>query len=146
MQRSQVPNRSRRFIAIRRSRRCRSTACAPPSPDGWSEAKQTIPHFYLTADVDIGRLLALREEANAAAPHDKDGAPAFKLSVNDIIIKSWAMALQRVPAANAVFAGDRILRFRHSDIGVAVAIEGGLLTPVIRASRDEIPLGDLQPR
>ncbi len=96
------------------------------------EAKQTIPHFYLTADVDIGRLLALREDANAAAPKDKDGASAFKLSLNDIVIKLWAMALQRVPAANAVWAGDRILRFRHSDIGVAVAIEGGLLTPVIR--------------
>ena len=96
------------------------------------QAKQTIPHFYLTADVEIGRLLALREEANAAAPKDKDGSPAFKLSVNDLVIKAWAAALQRVPAANAVWAEDRILRFRHSDIGVAVAIEGGLITPVIR--------------
>jgi pyruvate dehydrogenase E2 component (dihydrolipoamide acetyltransferase) len=96
------------------------------------EAKQTAPHFYLTADVDVGRLLALREDANATAPQDKDGAAAFKLSLNDIVIKIWAMALQRVPAANAVWAGDRILRFRHSDIGVAVAVEGGLLTPVIR--------------
>jgi pyruvate dehydrogenase E2 component (dihydrolipoamide acetyltransferase) len=97
-------------------------------------AKQTIPHFYLTADVEIGRLLALREEANAAAPRDKDGNPAFKLSVNDLVIKAWAAALQRVPAANAVWAQDRILRFTHSDIGVAVAIEGGLITPVIRAA------------
>ena len=96
------------------------------------EAKQTIPHFYLTADADIGRLLKLREEANAAAPKDKDGASAFKISVNDLIIKAWAAALQRVPAANAVWAQDRILRFRHSDIGIAVAIEGGLITPVIR--------------
>jgi pyruvate dehydrogenase E2 component (dihydrolipoamide acetyltransferase) len=95
-------------------------------------AKQTIPHFYLTADVDIGRLLKLREEANAAAPKDRDGNPAFKLSVNDLVIKVWAAALQRVPAANAVWAQDRILRFRHSDIGIAVAIEGGLITPVIR--------------
>ena len=63
---------------------------------------------------------------------DKDGNPAFKLSVNDLIIKAWAAALQRVPAANAVWAEDRILRFKHSDIGVAVAIEGGLITPVIR--------------
>jgi pyruvate dehydrogenase E2 component (dihydrolipoamide acetyltransferase) len=96
------------------------------------QAKQTIPHFYLTADVEIGRLLALREEANAAAPQDRDGKPVFKLSVNDLIIKAWAAALQRVAAANAVWAEDRILRFRHSDIGIAVAIEGGLITPVIR--------------
>jgi pyruvate dehydrogenase E2 component (dihydrolipoamide acetyltransferase) len=96
------------------------------------EAKQTIPHFYLTADMDAGRLIAMREEANAAAPKDKDGQPAFKLSLNDFIIKAWAAALQRVPAANAVWAEDRILRFQHSDIGVAVVIEGGLITPVIR--------------
>jgi pyruvate dehydrogenase E2 component (dihydrolipoamide acetyltransferase) len=99
-------------------------------------AKQTIPHFYLTADVAIGRLLELREAANAAAPKDPDknanGKPAFKLSVNDLLIKAWAAALVRVPNANAVWAGDRILRFRHCDIGVAVAIEGGLIAPVIR--------------
>jgi pyruvate dehydrogenase E2 component (dihydrolipoamide acetyltransferase) len=95
------------------------------------EAKQTIPHFYLTADIDAGRLTAMREEANAAAP-DKDGQPAFKLSPNDFIIKAWAAALQRIPAANAVWAEDRILRFAHSNIGVAVALEGGLITPVIR--------------
>jgi pyruvate dehydrogenase E2 component (dihydrolipoamide acetyltransferase) len=98
------------------------------------QAKQTIPHFYLSADIDIGRLLALREEANAAAPKDKDGKPAFRLSVNDLVIKGWAAALQRVPAANAVWAEDRILRLRHSDIGVAVALEGGLITPIIRAA------------
>ncbi len=96
------------------------------------EAKQTIPHFYLTADLDAGRLIAMREEANAAAPKGKDGQPAFKLSLNDFIIKAWAAALQRIPAANAVWGGDRILRFRHSDIGVAVALEGGLITPVVR--------------
>jgi pyruvate dehydrogenase E2 component (dihydrolipoamide acetyltransferase) len=95
------------------------------------EAKQTIPHFYLTADLDVGRLVAMREEANAAAP-EKDGQPAFKLSLNDFIIKAWAAALQRVPAANAVWAEDRMLRFRHSDIGVAVALDGGLITPVVR--------------
>jgi pyruvate dehydrogenase E2 component (dihydrolipoamide acetyltransferase) len=96
------------------------------------EAKQTIPHFYLTADLDSGRLIAMREEANAAAPKDKSGQPAFKLSLNDFIIKAWAAALQRIPSANAVWAGDRILRFRNSDIGIAVALEGGLITPVIR--------------
>ena len=97
-------------------------------------AKQTIPHFYLTADVEIARLLALREEANAAASKDSAGNAAFKLSVNDLIIKAWATALQRVPAANAAWAEDRILRFQHSDIAVAVALEGGLITPVIRTA------------
>ncbi len=96
------------------------------------EAKQTIPHFYLTADIDVDRLIAMREEANAAAPKGKDGEPAFKLSLNDFLIKAWAAALQRVPAANAVFAQDRFLRFAHSDIGVAVALDGGLITPVVR--------------
>lgn len=96
------------------------------------EAKQTIPHFYLTADIEIGRLMAMREEANAAASKDKDGQPAFKLSLNDFIIKAWAAALTRVPAANAVWAEDRILRFSHADIGVAVALDGGLITPVVR--------------
>ena len=96
------------------------------------EAKQTVPHFYLTGDIEIGRLMAMREEANAAAPKDKDGQPAFKLSLNDFVIKAWAAALQRIPAANAVWAGDRILRFKSSDIGVAVALDGGLITPVIR--------------
>jgi pyruvate dehydrogenase E2 component (dihydrolipoamide acetyltransferase) len=99
-----------------------------------TEAVQTIPHFYLTADVEIGALIALREQANAAAPTDRDGNAAFKLSINDLIVKAWAAALQRVPAANAVWANDRILRFTHSDIGVAVAIEGGLLTPLIRCA------------
>jgi pyruvate dehydrogenase E2 component (dihydrolipoamide acetyltransferase) len=96
------------------------------------QAKQTIPHFYLTADVEIGRLITLREEANAAAPKDNDGKPAFRLSLNGLIIKAWAAALQRVPAANAVWAQDRILRLQHCDIAVAVALEGGLITPVIR--------------
>ena len=91
-----------------------------------TEAVQTIPHFHLTLDVELDRLLALRAEANAAAP---EGA---KLSVNDFVIKALALALQRVPAANAVWAEDRILRFRQSDIGIAVALDGGLITPIIR--------------
>ena len=95
-------------------------------------AAQTIPHFYLTMDVAIERLIKLREKVNAGAPRGKDGQPAFKLSVNDLVIKAWAAALQRVPAANAVWAADRILRFQHSDVAVAVAIKGGLITPVIR--------------
>ena len=99
-----------------------------------TQAVQTIPHFHLTADVVIDRLRALREEANAAAPKDKDGEPAFKLSLNDFIIRALALALQRLPAANAIWAGDRILRFKHSDIGVAVALDGGLITPIIRSA------------
>jgi pyruvate dehydrogenase E2 component (dihydrolipoamide acetyltransferase) len=95
------------------------------------EAKQTIPHFYLVSDVTMDALMRLREEANAGAPKAGEAA-AYKLSVNDFVIKALALALQRVPAANAVWAGDRILRFRHSDVGVAVALDGGLLTPVIR--------------
>ncbi len=103
-------------------------------------AAQTIPHFYLTTDVEITRLIALREEANNAAPKDRGGNPVFKLSVNDFIIRALALALQAVPAANAVWAGDRILRFSHSDIGVAVALEGGLITPLIRHAETK-PLG-----
>jgi pyruvate dehydrogenase E2 component (dihydrolipoamide acetyltransferase) len=97
-----------------------------------TEAKQTIPHFYLTTDVGIERLAEVRTELNAVAQKSADGEPEYKLSVNDFIIKALAQALQRVPAANAVWAEDRILRFRHSDIGVAVAIDGGLITPVLR--------------
>jgi pyruvate dehydrogenase E2 component (dihydrolipoamide acetyltransferase) len=103
------------------------------------QAKQTIPHFYLTADITVDRLLNLREEANAAAPKNAAGEPAFKLSINDFVIKAMALALQRVPAANAVWAEDRILRFKHSDIGVAVAIDGGLVTPVIRKAEAKTP-------
>jgi pyruvate dehydrogenase E2 component (dihydrolipoamide acetyltransferase) len=99
-----------------------------------TQAIQTIPHFYLTADVEIDRLIKLREEANVGAPKDKDGNPAFKLSLNDFIIRALALALQRVPAANAAWAGDRILRFKHADIGIAVALDGGLITPVIRSA------------
>jgi pyruvate dehydrogenase E2 component (dihydrolipoamide acetyltransferase) len=96
------------------------------------QAKQTIPHFYLVADITIDRLMAVREEVNAAAPKDRDGKPLFKLSLNDFMIRALALALQRVPAANAAWAGDRILRFKHADVGVAVALDGGLIVPVIR--------------
>ncbi|MGY6567358.1 MAG: pyruvate dehydrogenase complex dihydrolipoamide acetyltransferase [Salinarimonas sp.] len=96
------------------------------------ESKQTIPHFYLTLDVELDALMALRKQLNDAATKDKDGKPAYKLSVNDFVIKALALSLQKVPDANAVWAEDRILRFKHSDVGVAVAIDGGLFTPVIR--------------
>jgi pyruvate dehydrogenase E2 component (dihydrolipoyllysine-residue acetyltransferase) len=96
------------------------------------EAKLTIPHFYLTVDCAIGKLLAAREEINAAAPKDKDGKPAYKISVNDFVIKALALALQRVPDANATWTEGAMLRHKHSDIGVAVSIPGGLITPVVR--------------
>ncbi len=96
------------------------------------EAKLTIPHFYLTLDCDIGRLLAAREEINAAAPKDKEGKPAYKISVNDFVIKALALALQRVPEANVTWTEGAMLKHRHSDIGVAVSIPGGLITPVVR--------------
>ena len=93
---------------------------------------QTIPHFYLTIDCDIGKLLAAREEINAAAPKDKDGKPAYKLSVNDFVIKALALALQRVPDANVSWTEAGMLKHKHSDIGVAVALPAGLITPIIR--------------
>jgi pyruvate dehydrogenase E2 component (dihydrolipoamide acetyltransferase) len=96
------------------------------------EASQSIPAFYLSIDVRMDRLLALREEINASAPQDKDGNSTFRLSVNDFIVKGLALGLQRVPDANAVWAEDCILRFKQSDVGVAVAVDGGLLTPVVR--------------
>jgi pyruvate dehydrogenase E2 component (dihydrolipoamide acetyltransferase) len=95
------------------------------------EAKTTIPHFYLTLDCNIGKLLAAREEINAAAPK-ADGKPVYKLSVNDFVIKALAAALQRVPDANVTWTESGMLKHRHSDIGVAVSIPGGLITPIVR--------------
>ena len=96
------------------------------------EAKQTIPHFYLTMDCEIDSLLALREQINAAAPKDKDGKPAYKVSVNDFVIKALALSLQRVPDANVTWTEAAMLKHKTSDVGVAVSIPGGLITPVIR--------------
>ena len=95
-------------------------------------ATQSMPTFYLTVDCDIGRLTAAREEINAAAPKDKDGKPAYKLSVNDFVIKALALALQRVPDANVTWTEAAMLRHKHSDVGVAVALPFGLITPIIR--------------
>jgi pyruvate dehydrogenase E2 component (dihydrolipoamide acetyltransferase) len=97
-----------------------------------TESKQTVPHFYLSVTCTLDRLMAARERLNASAPAGDDGKPAWKLSINDFIIKAMALALQKVPAANVTWAGDAILRHRASDVGVAVAVEGGLFTPVIR--------------
>jgi pyruvate dehydrogenase E2 component (dihydrolipoamide acetyltransferase) len=98
-----------------------------------TESKQTVPHFYLTLDCRIDALMQAREQINAAAPI-KDGKPAYKLSVNDFVVKAWAAALVKVPAANATWAGDSILYHKHADVAVAVAVPGGLFTPVVKAA------------
>ncbi|PQV57828.1 pyruvate dehydrogenase E2 component (dihydrolipoamide acetyltransferase) [Defluviimonas denitrificans] len=92
-----------------------------------TEAKQTIPHFYLRRDVQLDNLMRFRSQLNAQLE-----ARGVKLSVNDFIIKACALALQDVPHANAVWAGDRVLKLKPSDVAVAVAIEGGLFTPVLK--------------
>jgi|KBSSwiStaDraftv2_1062776.scaffolds.fasta_scaffold122840_2 pyruvate dehydrogenase E2 component (dihydrolipoamide acetyltransferase) len=97
-----------------------------------TQSMQTIPHFYLTMDCNIGKLLAAREEINAAAPKDKDGKPVYKLSVNDFVLKALALALQRIPDANVSWTEGGMLKHKHSDVGVAVAIPHGLITPIIR--------------
>jgi pyruvate dehydrogenase E2 component (dihydrolipoamide acetyltransferase) len=95
-------------------------------------AKQTIPHFYLTVTCTIDKLLAAREEINASAPKGADDKPLWKLSVNDFIIKAMAMALIKIPDANVTWTEAGMLKHKHADVGVAVAIPGGLITPVIR--------------
>ena len=95
-----------------------------------TQSKQTIPHFYLTLECQLDELLRSRARLNEAAP--AEGPRAYKLSVNDFIIKALALALQQVPAANATWTDGGMLQHRHSDVGVAVAVEGGLFTPVIR--------------
>jgi len=97
-------------------------------------AAQSMPVFYLTLDCDIGRLMAAREEINAVAPKGEDGKPAYKLSVNDFVIKALALALQRNPETNVTWTEGGMLRHKHSDIGVAVALPFGLITPIIRSA------------
>ncbi len=93
---------------------------------------QTVPHFYLTMDCDVGKLLEAREEINASAPKDKEKKPLYKLSVNDFVIKAMAIALQRIPDCNVSWTDSGMLKHKYSDIGVAVAMPGGLITPIIR--------------
>ena len=100
-----------------------------------SEAKQTIPHFYVSADIEIDALMKLRAELNAKSP--KDGASAFKLSVNDLVIKAAAAALRRVPAANASWTDEGIAMYDDVDISIAVATDGGLITPIIRRADEK---------
>jgi pyruvate dehydrogenase E2 component (dihydrolipoamide acetyltransferase) len=94
------------------------------------EAKQTIPHFYVSMDIEIDALLKLREELNAKSP--KDGPSAFRLSVNDLIIKAAAITLRRIPKVNASFTEDAIALYDDVDISVAVSIPDGLITPIVR--------------
>ncbi len=94
-----------------------------------TEAKQSVPHFYLRRDINLDALMKFRSQLNKQLE-----GRGVKLSVNDFIIKACALALQQVPEANAVWAGDRTLKFTKSDVAVAVAIEGGLFTPVLRDS------------
>jgi pyruvate dehydrogenase E2 component (dihydrolipoamide acetyltransferase) len=95
------------------------------------ESKQTVPHFYVSADCELDRLLAAREEMNAAAPL-VDGKPVYKISVNDFVIKALAQALIRVPDANVSWTEHAMLKHLHADVGVAVSIPGGLITPIVR--------------
>ncbi len=101
-----------------------------------TESKLTIPHFYLTIDCTLDKLLAAREEINATAP-EHDGKPAYKISVNDFVIKALALALQKVPEANVTWTEGAMLKHKHSDVGVAVAIKGGLITPVVRKAEQK---------
>jgi pyruvate dehydrogenase E2 component (dihydrolipoamide acetyltransferase) len=95
-------------------------------------AKSTIPHFYLTVTCTIDKLLAAREDINATAPNGPDGKPKWKLSVNDFVIKALALALVKVPDANVTWTEGGMLKHKHADVGVAVALPNGLITPVVR--------------
>ena len=105
--------------------------CARSSPSVCSSPSRTAPHFYLTVDCEIDQLLASRRQLNALAG---DGV---KISVNDLVIRAAAQALIQVPEANASWEGDHTRRFAHADISMAVAIEGGLITPVIWAAEQK---------
>ena len=97
------------------------------------ESKQTVPHFYVTVDCELDALLALRTQLNDAAPKKGD-APAYKLSVNDMVIKALALSLRDVPDANVSWTDSNMVKHKHADVGVAVSIPGGLITPIIRSA------------
>ena len=97
------------------------------------ESKQTVPHFYVSVDCELDALLALRAQLNDAAPR-KDGTPAYKLSVNDLVIKALALALHDVPDANVSWTNSNMVKHKHADVGVAVSIPGGLITPIVRSA------------
>lgn len=97
-------------------------------------SKQTVPHFYLSSKCDLTQLILIRERINMQAPLDADKKPKWKLSINDYVIKALALAMQRVPAANVTYTDAGILYHHASDVGVAVSVEGGLFTPIIRSA------------
>jgi pyruvate dehydrogenase E2 component (dihydrolipoamide acetyltransferase) len=104
------------------------------------EAKSTIPHFYLTMGCQIDALLALRGQLNGAAPSrktEKGEVPVYKLSVNDMVIKALALALRDVPEANVSWTDSAMVKHRHADVGVAVSIPGGLITPIVRRAEEK---------
>jgi pyruvate dehydrogenase E2 component (dihydrolipoamide acetyltransferase) len=102
-----------------------------------TESKLTIPHYYLSIDCQIDELLKAREEINSSSPKGPDGKPRFKLSVNDFVIKALALALIKVPDANVNWTDAGMLKHKHADVGVAVAIKGGLITPIIRHAEEK---------
>ena len=114
----------------------RTMACARPLQKRLTEAKQTIPHFYVSVDCQLDDLLALRSQLNNSAPR-KDDKPTYKLSVNDMVIKALALALRDVPDANVSWTSDNMVKHKHVDVGVAVSIEGGLITPIIRKAEEK---------
>jgi pyruvate dehydrogenase E2 component (dihydrolipoamide acetyltransferase) len=102
-----------------------------------TEAKLTIPHYYLTVDVELDALLAARHEINASAPMSEDGKPRYRVSVNDLLIKALALALMKIPDANVSWTEAGMLKHKHADVGVAVAIPGGLITPIVRHAEEK---------
>ncbi len=96
------------------------------------ESKQTVPHFYLSCELNINKLMELRAALNEVAPQDENGNPEYKISVNDLIIKATAMALKKVPEANSAWTDEAVLVYNNVDISMAVAIDGGLITPIIK--------------
>jgi len=101
------------------------------------ESKLTIPHYYLTVDVELDALLAARHDINSAAPIGEDGKPRFRVSVNDLLIKALGLALIKIPDANVTWTEAGMLKHRHADVGVAVAIPGGLITPIVRHAEEK---------
>ncbi len=113
------------------------TACARRSPGASSRSKQTVPHFYVSVDCELDALLALRAQLNDAAPVRRTATPAYKLSVNDMVIKAMALALRDVPDANVSWTESAMVKHKHADVGVAVSIPGGLITPIIRKAENK---------
>lgn len=105
------------------------------------QSKQTVPHFYLNVECQIDALLDIRAQINAAAPMEGE-VPTYKISVNDMIIKAMALALRDVPDANVSWTEENMVRHKHSDVGVAVSIPGGLITPIVR-NAEEKPLSQI---